>query len=1273
MSKNSDLHLLQWIRTMGLFLASLTVVDASAQQKTVDIGLFEGPTTDVLEVRVRANEEAVSGIVNTLTFALRWPNSSGATLGELDQTAIGNACPDLHVNITKDAAGEVVDQGYRYQAFNAAGTTPLSNCSTLPGYNWPIGQWVPILRITVNPGTGCARFVIANDDFSAESNWSFFVAEGGVEINGMVEPEQVAVPNNLGGGCDLDCAGISNGTAIPGTPCDDGNVCTTDDTWNALCECVGVFDGRRCPVDIGLYEGPSPDILEVRFIPKGRNITEIVSAITFTLRWNADAGISLGDPDQIIDGDPCPLTTTPFDPDPIGVITVDGYNYLTYNTFGFDPLSDCAIWLEDIPVPILRIPVTGFDEDVCAAISIARDEFVQDDNRTYFISVQGIDVTGAILTPTLAYGPCVERYYSQASGTISDPIWSSTRNGDAGVPQWSEITGMVVQNDHVVLVNDLVEVGDLLIETGGRLEVNNGVEIGVFGDTLLLAGTVRSSVGRFSLYGYSSMKLLAPTTVGVNDLLVATPTSVTVEGALDIRGTLDLTNGEFNASSGSVRLRSSDMRTARLAPVQFDASYVGDITMQRYIPQGVTNWRLLGSAVQGRTAVDWNDDFITAGFPGSDYPLFDQPVGSGIPWPSVRLYDATLVSGDLNAGVVGISSINEPLTPGKGFAVWCGDTLSSTSAFVVDVTGEPTIARQAFPFSLAYANSGVPEADGWNLVSNPLPSPISFPSLVLNGDVDPRYYVYDPVSGNTAVWDQGVSVPNGALNGTIQSSQAFWLKANGGNPTGSVSESDKIGGNTGGLFGGMADQDAQNPLLRLTLRRGNAQWMDQTVVVFEGGSPGLETADAIKLNMSHPSSPYLASLTSDGHPVVINRHGAIQEGAAIPLSVRAAISGNHSLSVSLSGMQALACLYLEDVLTGAIYPLVDGASVTLQLTASSTPVEDRFLLRSGAVVPFSTRSVTCHGTATGEVVLEVLTGPLNLLLNDAAGTPLTSIIGATAGVHRFENLPAGNYLLGISGAQGCGPVWEPIAVAEPFPLEANVTASPTSCHGTADGLVTLEILGGTLPYDISWNSGDMGDTLVAAGGSYVATITDAAGCDLESTATIETQEGPLAFFLLPEEDIIAGQPVTFQNIGTAGAICQWNMGDGNVIEGVEAVHTYALPGTYTVVLQGTLGDCTGSHQEDVLVQLTTGVESAADDTRIWSDGDRLWIDAHGHTGPWQVEVLDVTGRLLSLYGPFNGSAATAFPLPEHATVLLVRLTGNGGITIHRIAPFIAPR
>ncbi|MCB0780758.1 MAG: hypothetical protein KDC03_14750, partial [Flavobacteriales bacterium] len=39
----------------------------------------------------------------------------------------------------------------------------------------------------------------------------------------------------------LDCEGTPGGTALPGSPCDDGMASTGDDTWDANCNCVGLL------------------------------------------------------------------------------------------------------------------------------------------------------------------------------------------------------------------------------------------------------------------------------------------------------------------------------------------------------------------------------------------------------------------------------------------------------------------------------------------------------------------------------------------------------------------------------------------------------------------------------------------------------------------------------------------------------------------------------------------------------------------------------------------------------------------------------------------------------------------------------------------------------------------------------------------------------------------------------------------------------------------------------------------------------------------------
>ncbi|MBK6830465.1 MAG: thrombospondin type 3 repeat-containing protein [Flavobacteriales bacterium] len=40
-----------------------------------------------------------------------------------------------------------------------------------------------------------------------------------------------------------DCMGVPGGSALPGTPCNDNNPCTTADVWNASCQCVGTASG----------------------------------------------------------------------------------------------------------------------------------------------------------------------------------------------------------------------------------------------------------------------------------------------------------------------------------------------------------------------------------------------------------------------------------------------------------------------------------------------------------------------------------------------------------------------------------------------------------------------------------------------------------------------------------------------------------------------------------------------------------------------------------------------------------------------------------------------------------------------------------------------------------------------------------------------------------------------------------------------------------------------------------------------------------------------
>ncbi len=97
----------------------------------------------------------------------------------------------------------------------------------------------------------------------------------------------------------------------------------------------------------------------------------------------------------------------------------------------------------------------------------------------------------------------------------------------------------------------------------------------------------------------------------------------------------------------------------------------GNITMQRYIDAGSTNWRFVTSAVTGGTLADLSSTFVTSGFPGSDFPNW--PTAAN-PWPSIYFYDETQ-AGIQDNGFYAATNISNVIGVGQGVWIWSGDTI----------------------------------------------------------------------------------------------------------------------------------------------------------------------------------------------------------------------------------------------------------------------------------------------------------------------------------------------------------------------------------------------------------------------------------------------------------------------------------------------------------------------------------------------------------------------------------------------------------------------
>lgn len=864
---------------------------------------------------------------------------------------------------------------------------------------------------------------------------------------------------------------------------------------------------------------------------------------------------------------------------------------------------------EDLSVGnVTSYPVTGLDP-----------------STTYYYRVRsgGSVCTSANSNTISVTTAVVPLYYSRSSGSVTDPIWSETPTGTAGPAIFSAATSMVVQDGHSVTNTANVDVNNVTVNTGGTLTLNAYAVFNVHGNAAFNGSLAGQDNSTFALVGSGAVTLASTGTSSFYHLTVNTVGGTVATGPLVVRGTLSLTTGTFDASGATVTLASDATGTGRLGPVASGANYLGNLTVQRYIPGGHTNWRMLGSPVAGQNVGHWQDDFFTAGYPGSAYPNFFSPTGSGIFWPSIRHYVETNPYPAMDSGMVGVTSNLQALIAGQGFMAWSGSSLNNTTPFTVDVTGAPNIGPRTLP--MTFTSSGTLSADGWNLVSNPLPSPIAFDSISLGADVAAQYWVFDPTTGTLKTYSGGIG--QGNVNGKIQSSQGFWLKANGPNLTTVVNENDKVDEHTGGVFGG--SQQAVRPIVRLVVASTLNTFSDEATLVLDQGTPGHDAFDALKNPFRTAGAPQVAFETTTGEQLAIDFFGSYDTDISIPVRVKVDESGTYTVQAGITGMRALSCLSLEDLRTGAIIPLSDGASYSFTMNIGDDADGARFLLHATAPLPFFPENATCANTPDGQASVVVANGPVDITWTNASGATLATQTGIGNAVAIIDGLTAGSYNVHVSPIGVCGQLSTSFNITMPEPIEASATdIRATGCPNSTDGSISAAAFGGTGELSFLWNDGTTGPDFTGAAGEQLLTITDATGCSHSTSFTIPAGEGAVADFTVGEA--VAGQPVTFTNNSGQSTSWSWDLGDGTTSTASAPEHTYTTAGTYTVTLTATDGTCSDRMDRPVHVSGATGIDGISTTAlfNAYATPEQLVIDHPFGTAAVDVSVFDATGRMV---------------------------------------------
>lgn len=337
-------------------------------------------------------------------------------------------------------------------------------------------------------------------------------------------------------------------------------------------------------------------------------------------------------------------------------------------------------------------------------------------------------------------------------------------------------------------------------------------------------------------------------------------------------------------------------------------SISGNVTVQRYIDAGATDWRLMGSPIQNATFNDWKDDFIMSGFPGSHFPSH---------WfTSLYGYDETQ-SGSQDVGYTDVS-ITDNINPGEGYWVFCGDSLGGTNPFTIDVTGELTMGAVNFGVTFTSA-SGLSE-DGWNLVANPYASAIDWNAASwTKTNLDNAIYIWNTDLNQYASYVSGIGT-NGGSN-IIAMGQGFYVKANAASPTLIAQETVKY--DTTVTF--LRDERPEELILRLTLNQDEHQ-AETVLRLIPETSPAFDTQwDAYHFPPVH-ENPTALSWSANGLNLSVQTSEVHHTDTFNFQST--ALIGNASFNYQVERFQNDYCLILWDRQQHERYLLNESGSIT---------------------------------------------------------------------------------------------------------------------------------------------------------------------------------------------------------------------------------------------------------------------------------------------------------------------------------------------------------
>lgn len=832
--------------------------------------------------------------------------------------------------------------------------------------------------------------------------------------------------------------------------------------------------------------------------------------------------------------------------------------------------------------------------------------------------------------------------------SVSSGSWTDPMSWDCGCSP-GLIHEVHIQDGHEITVSQDQLVETLVIESGGSLVFaplsEDITELSLYG-SLLNYGSIDAESGRLNFSGNTLEHVMAGE-ISCAELLLEDGAALSLEGPVTVLRRMDLI---------SSTLHTNDQLTLNYYPQGFhglgstEGSVInGKIRLFKHLVYPFNEFATLSAGVLDATFQEWNDDLMTTGFPGSDFP----------PSSFISVLSYAEDAADESTAFQGPASADAVINPVLAYYIY-----ANAGSYPLDISGTPLTGT--YTTSLSLTPDANPFNEGLHFVGNPFAAKLDWSNAEgwSRENLAVAMYQWDHSSRQTKTYAAGIGVNGG--DGSIDMMDGFWVKTLIHEAELSIHEQAK-------MLSGSAAASPESSVLRLSVE--GTGFADEIAFAFAASAgPDYDPQwDAHKFYSG--AVPAEIAWDHETADLAIQRSSSDVAESSWPIKLSTIQTGDYTLHITNNLLtEGAMCMALEDVLTGIYYPIGEETEINFSTTETGNAV--RFVLHFGAEATVENGITTCHDDFDGDITVGGSgAGPWNYTWYDEDGMIIRQM-DEVAGPDTHFNLSEGTYTVEIGPNDYCPSLTVEAHVSTPPAINYFASHEDVDCGEDMTGSIEVEVTGGIPPYTYSWNQGSSGNMLFnLSGGLYTLTLTDANGCELVQDFEIEEAEDVTAGFTYSAAilQLINGQAEIELNSTSTGADeWVWHFGDGQSLSNVAGTtHTYYAPGIYVIALEASNADCSDTYQVVVQVEDGTGIEEWGEQAYTLIPHAEGWIlESRWSPAFTEIDVFNLLGQQLmeTFRGTLGNDRIVLRPQQLNGPVLIqIRQTSRDWIhTVKRV-------